>query len=250
MTHRGEVFAGRGDGHLQAIFRHQWHDQLRSDLNEVLGALVAVARKLEPPDDLAERIAANTRTEPSWRVRLENLSLLAESYPDNPAAREALKRACHDESDEVRLRAARALGDDGRETIVRDPFGRLLDVVDEEPVENGEDVYTTIDHRLQAQVEEVLRATRATWGAKGVTAIVLDPKTGLGLTGRRSVTVIAPNGTTADSMTKGVSVLPPEQALKLVEDTPGAAAYIVILDKDEKPVVTASKRFPKFEAKE
>jgi thiamine biosynthesis lipoprotein len=75
---------------------------------------------------------------------------------------------------------------------------------------------------------------------------VLDPKTGLGLTGRRSVTVIAPNGTTADSMTKAVSVLPPEQALKLVEDTPGAAAYIVILDKDEKPVVTASKRFPKF----
>ena len=76
---------------------------------------------------------------------------------------------------------------------------------------------------------------------------VLDPKTGLGLTGRRSVTVIAPNGITADSMTKAVSVLPPEQALNLVEDTPGAAAYIVILDKDEKPVTTASKRFPKFE---
>lgn len=75
---------------------------------------------------------------------------------------------------------------------------------------------------------------------------VLDPKTGLGLTGRRSVTVIAPNGTTADSMTKAVSVLPPEQALKLVEGVPGAAAYIVILDKDEKPVVTTSKRFPKF----
>ena len=53
------------------------------------------------------------------------------------------------------------------------------------------------------------------------------------------MTVIAPNGITADSMTKAVSVLPPEQALKLVEDTPGAAAYIVILDKDEKPIVTA-----------
>ena len=74
---------------------------------------------------------------------------------------------------------------------------------------------------------------------------VLDPKTGLGLTGRRSVTVIAPNGTAADSMTKAVSVLPPEQALKLVEETPGAATYIVVLDKDEKPVATASKRFPK-----
>lgn len=78
---------------------------------------------------------------------------------------------------------------------------------------------------------------------------VLDPNTGLGLTGRRSVTVIAPNGITADSMTKAVSVLPPEQALKLVEETPKAACYIVILDKDEKPVTTASKRFPAFEKK-
>jgi len=79
---------------------------------------------------------------------------------------------------------------------------------------------------------------------------VLDPKTGLGLTGRRSVSVIAPQGVTADSMTKAVSVLPPDRALKLVENTPGAAAYIVILDKDEKPVVTESKRFSKFEVKE
>jgi thiamine biosynthesis lipoprotein len=78
---------------------------------------------------------------------------------------------------------------------------------------------------------------------------VLDPKTGLGLTGRRSVTVIAPKGIAADSMTKAVSVLPPEQSLKLVEDTPGAAAYIVILDKDEKPIITASKRFAQFERK-
>ncbi|QJX00891.1 FAD:protein FMN transferase [Frigoriglobus tundricola] len=74
---------------------------------------------------------------------------------------------------------------------------------------------------------------------------VLDPKTGLGLTGRRSVTVIAPDGITADSMTKAASVLPRERALELIEGTPGAAAYIVILDNDEKPVTTSSKRFPK-----
>ncbi len=47
-------------------------------------------------------------------------------------------------------------------------------------------------------------------------------------------------------MTKAVSVLPPEQSLELVEDTPDAACYIVILDKDEKPITTASKRFPQF----
>ena len=79
---------------------------------------------------------------------------------------------------------------------------------------------------------------------------VLDPKTGLGLTGRRSVTVIAPKGILADSMTKAVSVLPADDAIKLVEDTQNAAAYVVILGKDDKPTVTASKRFPKFEAKD
>ena len=76
---------------------------------------------------------------------------------------------------------------------------------------------------------------------------VLDPRTGMGLTGRRSVTVIAPRGITANSMTKAVSVLPPEQALKLVEETPGAATYIAIVEKDEKVVVTTSKRFAEFE---
>lgn len=78
---------------------------------------------------------------------------------------------------------------------------------------------------------------------------VLDPRTGLGLTGRRSVTVIAPQGITADSMTKAVSVLPVDAALKLVEATPGAACYIVVLDAQEKPVVTASQRFGHYEVK-
>jgi thiamine biosynthesis lipoprotein len=75
---------------------------------------------------------------------------------------------------------------------------------------------------------------------------VLDPRTGLGLTGRRSVTIIAANGITADSMTKAVSVLNHENALELVEDTPGAAAYIVTLNPDEKPIVVQSKRFAHF----
>lgn len=69
-------------------------------------------------------------------------------------------------------------GADGEETIVRDPFGRLLDVVDTKQVRDGKDVVLTLDHRLQAQVEEVLRHTRAEWGGKSATAVVLDPKTG------------------------------------------------------------------------
>ncbi len=42
----------------------------------------------------------------------------------------------------------------------------------------GSDVFTTIDHTIQANAETVLRQTVAHWGAKGATAVVLDPRTG------------------------------------------------------------------------
>jgi FAD:protein FMN transferase len=79
---------------------------------------------------------------------------------------------------------------------------------------------------------------------------LLDPKTGLGLTGRRSVTVIARRGVDADSLTKAVSVLPPEKALALIESLDDAAAYLVVKERDDAPErTTASKRFAGYLAK-
>ncbi|MFO0851140.1 MAG: FAD:protein FMN transferase [Gemmataceae bacterium] len=76
---------------------------------------------------------------------------------------------------------------------------------------------------------------------------VLDPRTGVGLTGRRSVTVVAPKGVNADSLTKAASVLPPEKALALIDATPGAAAYLVVKESDAaEERVTQSARFPLF----
>lgn len=75
---------------------------------------------------------------------------------------------------------------------------------------------------------------------------IVDPRTGLGVTGRRSVTVIARQGITADSMTKAVMLLPPEKGLALVEKTDGAAAYIVVVGKDEQLEITASERFVSY----
>jgi cell division protein FtsI (penicillin-binding protein 3) len=69
-------------------------------------------------------------------------------------------------------------GKPGRETIVRDPFGRTIDVVSSTPEQPGRDVFLTLDHTLQANVESVLRMTVAKWHAADGTAIVLDPKTG------------------------------------------------------------------------
>ncbi len=69
-------------------------------------------------------------------------------------------------------------GKPGKQTIVRDPFGRAIDVVSATAERQGRDVITTIDNKIQANAEQVLRDTVAKWHAKSATAIVLDPHTG------------------------------------------------------------------------
>ncbi len=58
---------------------------------------------------------------------------------------------------------------------------------------------------------------------------IVDPRTGLGVVDRCSVTVVAPDGGTADSLDTAVYILGPERGLPLVEATEGAAALIVRL---------------------
>jgi len=69
-------------------------------------------------------------------------------------------------------------GKSGSETIVKDPFGRPIDVVRSTPVREGRNVILTLDHTIQAQAEMVLRQTMRQWDAKDATAIVLDPRNG------------------------------------------------------------------------
>ena len=79
---------------------------------------------------------------------------------------------------------------------------------------------------------------------------LLDPKTGLGLTGRRSATVIAAKGWQADALTKAASVLPPKEVVKLIDGIDGAAAFVAVKATEEsKEDVTRSKRFAEYEAK-
>jgi thiamine biosynthesis lipoprotein len=56
---------------------------------------------------------------------------------------------------------------------------------------------------------------------------IVDPRTGLGLTDQSSVTVIARDGITADSLATAVSVLGPRRGLELIDETEGAAALIM-----------------------
>ena len=77
---------------------------------------------------------------------------------------------------------------------------------------------------------------------------IVDPSTGKGLTDHSSVTVVARDCVTADSYATAVSVLGPDQGLKLIEDTPGAAALIVRAPRkdNEKAEAYQSERFKRL----
>jgi FAD:protein FMN transferase len=71
---------------------------------------------------------------------------------------------------------------------------------------------------------------------------IVDPRTGLGLIGRMSVTVVARHGIQSDSLTKTVAVLGPEKGMKVIDAFEGAAALLIRKsDKGEQAI--ESKRF-------
>src|SRR5207245_11485567 len=103
------------------------------------------------------------------------------SYPQHTVAAQVLGFAGVDNHGlaGLELQLDRELsGRPGRQTIVKDPAGRAIDVVDPVAERQGRDVFLTVDHTIQANAEQVLRATIAKWHAKAATAIVLDPRTG------------------------------------------------------------------------
>ena len=71
---------------------------------------------------------------------------------------------------------------------------------------------------------------------------VIDPATGLGLTDRRSVTVIAPTGLLADGLDTTACVLGIQGGFKLVESYPGTAALFIRITS-QGPVVIPSPRW-------
>jgi thiamine biosynthesis lipoprotein len=56
---------------------------------------------------------------------------------------------------------------------------------------------------------------------------IVDPRTGLGLVGRMSATVVAPSGIQSDSLTKVVAVLGAERGFKILQAEKGVSARLV-----------------------
>jgi cell division protein FtsI/penicillin-binding protein 2 len=79
----------------------------------------------------------------------------------------------------LELALNRALsGRPGKATIVRDATGQVVETQQTRPVQNGKDVFLTLDSHIQANAEQILQQTVAQWGAKDATAIVMDPRSG------------------------------------------------------------------------
>jgi thiamine biosynthesis lipoprotein len=71
---------------------------------------------------------------------------------------------------------------------------------------------------------------------------IVDPRTGIGLVGHMSVTVVARRGMQADSLTKVVSVLGPEKGFGIIDRFDGVASLVVRQTRNGEERI-ASKRF-------
>lgn len=77
---------------------------------------------------------------------------------------------------------------------------------------------------------------------------ILNPKTGRSATGVHSVSVIGPDATTTDGLTKPVFILGPEKGLRLIESIPSVDA--VIIDADGKMFYSSGLQNRKQESSE
>jgi thiamine biosynthesis lipoprotein len=75
---------------------------------------------------------------------------------------------------------------------------------------------------------------------------IVDPKTGLGLTNRTGVTVIAKDGITCDWLDTAIPVIGRERGTRLIEMIPGAAARITTIDDAGRINVSETSRFRPF----
>ena len=74
---------------------------------------------------------------------------------------------------------------------------------------------------------------------------IVDPRTGLGLVGRMSATVVAPDGLTSDSLTKVVAILGAKKGFAILETYKGVSGRLVE-KHDETTEVATSKTFPRL----
>jgi hypothetical protein len=100
-------------GRLQVELSHE-------EVSRDLPLLLDICRRfLQSMDADRQRLAENATRDPAAGVRLQNLLLLIPEIPRPAATVEVLRTACSDRSPEIRLRAAEALGGEGRGVLLQ-----------------------------------------------------------------------------------------------------------------------------------
>jgi cell division protein FtsI (penicillin-binding protein 3) len=148
-------------------------DRLYAKLADQSRGFVYLVRKTDPK-----------RAEALKALNLTGLGFVPEErrvYPQGSNAAHVLGFAGLDNRGlaGVELALDRTLGGrNGRQTIVRDAFGRTINVVTAVPSEEGRNVRLTLDNTLQANAQSVLLRAMRRWGARAASAVVLDPRNG------------------------------------------------------------------------
>ncbi|MFP5286560.1 MAG: HEAT repeat domain-containing protein [Thermoanaerobaculia bacterium] len=104
------------------------------DVPDVLPLLLEIRERFAPQVEIPRRLTENARQDPEPGVRLQNLLLLIRELPDAPETVGALREACLDPVPEIRLRAARELGEEGRGVLFELAESLLNDEVSAEAV--------------------------------------------------------------------------------------------------------------------
>lgn len=71
---------------------------------------------------------------------------------------------------------------------------------------------------------------------------IMDTRSGRGADALASVTIIAPDATTADALATAVSVLGAEKGMALIEQTPDTEAILITHEKDAKPLFSSGAK--------
>jgi cell division protein FtsI (penicillin-binding protein 3) len=132
---------------------------------------------------LARKVDAGTAAEVK-QLKITGISTVPTSrrlYPQGELASQVIGAVATDNQGLTGLEHAENEvlgGANGAQDIVHDALGRPLRMETVTPASVGEDIQTTLDAAIQGKTEEALSAAAEHYGAKGASAIVMNPNTG------------------------------------------------------------------------